>query len=208
MNAYLMNGLTNTVTPLNATNRALPMNEPVTIIMASIAAANAIAGIIARRRQSKKEKAEAHTAFMHEVYKIPGLTNQQHTMLHQMAENNLGDAARWVENYLAAKIVEAEEAQKREAEAAAAAAARNANPAANQRQNNRDSGSRSQVEAQTDELLDNPPNNYDGATPRIKSGWWADRSKVEKGIIIGGATLATGGIIYLATRKRKKGKRK
>jgi hypothetical protein len=44
-----------------------------------------------------------------------------------------------------------------------------------------------------------------GAQPRSHSGnWWANRSTVEKGLIIGGSALAVGGIIYLATRKRKK----
>jgi hypothetical protein len=193
MNAYLMNG-TNMVTPLNATNRALPMNvvDPATITIA-ITVGKTIAGIIAKRRQSKKEKAEAHTAFMNEVYKIPGLTNEDHRFLHQMAEHNLDDAARWVENYLAAKIVEAEEAQKRELEEA-------------QKKNTstiiKSAFSRRDVEKQTDELIDN----YTGHETRIKNqgNWWANRSTVEKGLIIGGAALATGGIIYLATRKRKK----
>jgi hypothetical protein len=203
MNAYLMNG-TNTVTPLNATNRAVPMNvvDPATITIA-ITVGKTIAGIIAKRRQTKKEKAEAHTAFMNEVYKIPGLTNEDHRFLHQMAEHNLEDAVRWVENYLAAKIVEAEEAQKRELEEAQK---KNTSPGSSILKSAiQSASSRRDVEKQTDELIDNY-GNYTGAETRIKNqgNWWANRSTVEKGLIIGGSALAVGGIIYLATRKRKK----
>jgi hypothetical protein len=192
MNAYVMNG----------TNRALPMNEPVTIIMASIAAANAIGNIIARRRQTKKEKAEAHTAFMHEVYKIPGLTNADHKMLHEMAERNLNEAARWVDNYLAAKIVEAENEQKKAQEEAEKAQTNQTSSlfkkVAPTTRNN------TAVENNTDNMIANYTTQ--GNTKEGKTSWWKTKSDTEKAMIIGGGVIVAGTIAYLLSKKRRKRK--
>lgn len=186
---------------MNGTNRTVPMNEPVTVIMALVSAGVAVHNIIQRRRQSRQEKAEAHTAFMHEVYKIPGLTNDQHRMLHQMAENNLGDAARWVDNYLAEKIVQAEQEQQRLLDEQQRQQQRTPSTDQIQRSTARSSRDTSNsAEQTTDRILED-----EYKTKGLAAGnWWATRSNTEKAAIVIGSAAVVGGIVYLSTRKKRK----
>lgn len=192
-----MNGITNSVLPMNSSARVRPMNEPVTaIIIASVAVGKALHGIIQERKANKKAKGEAHSAFMHEVYKL-GFSNEHNQYIHQRAERNLEDAGRYVDNVITNMIREAEEeaAKKAAKEAAKEAMSRGINPQAA-----RDKAVQ-QVYDNTDDIILSDFNTK-------KQNWWTRQSNVTKGLIIGGGALAIGGGIYLLTRPHTKQKRR
>lgn len=226
MDVYLLNGTSrvqpvngsNQVWPINGTNQTRPMNIAPIVIAAASAAAQAAIKIYAAKQAKKKSAAQAHSEFMAAVYGMPGISKKQEVMLHQLAEHDMGEAVKWVENYVADYIAKEEQKLATEAAVKASRAAYNADPSiamrngamaiqttANYVDQIIDGGplyipTADEIAA---EVVSNQPNKFLQKSGGI-SGWWAARSTGQKVAIVGGGAVVIGGIIYLATRKKKR----
>jgi hypothetical protein len=101
MDLVLLNGNTSRVRPLNVV-------DPVTITLLVSIGSKAL-DIFMNWRAQKKAKAQAHTEFMNQVYKIPGISQEHIVYIHQFAERDFEGAVNYVKRVIEDMIAQEEQ---------------------------------------------------------------------------------------------------
>lgn len=230
MDLYLLNS-TNAITPVNGTSRVQPLNlDPATIgmiVSKSIEVGVMINGLIQNRRANRIAQGQAHADFMALVYQLPAgiIPQNMYSQIHAMGEVSLEAAAEMVNQFIAKAVAE-EEAKMAEqtaidiansnidvsgrewlSQAISNAASRENNlttPDTSTSKNTSRTPTRDTVQ---DTIEDNTDRIIEVVTKQKNTGvraWWAARSNIEKGLMIGSTALSVAGLIYVFTRKKSK----